>query len=159
MLCTVSARGLTSQPWQDDQEIDAYKTANSALSLQDISFGPTETTLLCDTSTGQPSPIVPRSCVRKTVFDVVHGLSHPSIRETQKLIRDRHVWKGVRKEVAQWVKTCIACQESSTLGPHPRFLRCHNIDLITFTLTLLADFHHHRAAPMHLLTMHPTEGN
>ena len=31
---------------------------------------------------------------------------------TQKLIRDRHVWKGVRKEVAQLVKTCIACQES-----------------------------------------------
>ena len=34
---------------QDDQERDAYKTADSALSLQDISFGPTDTTLLCDT--------------------------------------------------------------------------------------------------------------
>ena len=58
---------------QDDQERDAYKTADSALSLQDISFGPTDTTLLYDTSTGQPSPIVPRSCFLKTVFDVVHG--------------------------------------------------------------------------------------
>ena len=97
---------------QDDQEIDAYKTADSALSLQGISFGPTDTTLLCDTSTGQPRPIVPRSCFRKTVLDVVHGLSHPSIRATRKLNTDRYVWKGVRKEVAQWVKTCIACQES-----------------------------------------------
>ena len=89
MLCTVSARGSAiAAAQQDDQKIDAYKTADSALSLQDISFGPTDTTLLCDTSTGQPRPIVPRS-FRKTVFDVVHGISHPSIRDIQKLIMDR----------------------------------------------------------------------
>ena len=102
---------------QDDQEMDTYKTATSGLSLQDIPFGPTDTTLLCDISTGQPRPIVPRS-FRKTVFDVVHSLSHPSIRTTQKLITDRYVWKGVRKEVAQWVKTCIACQESKVQQQH-----------------------------------------
>ena len=124
---------------QDDQEMDTYKTATSGWSLQDIPFGPTDMTLLCDISTGQPRPIVPRS-FRKTVFDVVHSLSHPSIRTTQKLIMDRYVWKGVRKEVAQWVKTCIACQESKVQQhtrappqvfevPHRRFDHIH-IDLV-----------------------------
>lgn len=123
----------------DDQETDTYKSADSGLSLKDIPFGPTDTTLLCDISTGQPRPIVPKS-FRKIVFDIIHGLSHPSIRTTQKLVTDRYVWKGVRKQVGQWVKTCMACQESKvqqhTRAPpqevphvHHRFDHIH-IDLV-----------------------------
>ena len=50
--------------------------------------------------------------MRRLVFDNLHGLSHPSIRATQKLISTRFVWKGMRKNIAAWAKTCIACQKS-----------------------------------------------
>lgn len=73
---------------QNDPEMAAYRTAITGLVLQDVQFGPSGNTLLCDTSTGHPRPVVQAS-FRKTVFDVMHGLSHPSIRTTQKLLADR----------------------------------------------------------------------
>ena len=79
---------------EDKEEMARYRKDDSGLALQDIQFGPTNTTLLCDISTGQPRPIVPAN-FRKQVFDVIHGLSHPSIRATQKLITDKFVWNGI----------------------------------------------------------------
>ena len=66
----------------NDQEMDTYTTSDSGLSFQDVEFGPADTTLPCDVSTGQPKPVVPRS-FRKTAFGVIHGFSHPSIGTTQ----------------------------------------------------------------------------
>jgi len=60
---------------QADQEIIAYTTNDSGLSLQDIPFGPKDTILFNDISTDQHRPMVPSS-FRQTVFDVVHTLSH-----------------------------------------------------------------------------------
>ncbi len=124
---------------RNDQEMAAYRTAISGLTLQDIQFGPTNDTLLCDISTGHPRPIVPAS-FRKTVFDTIHGLSHPSIRTTQKLLADRYVWHGIRKQVGSWAKTCQACQTAKIQRhvksplqtfkvPHRRFDHI-NIDLV-----------------------------
>ena len=124
---------------EDKEEMARYRKDDSGLALQDIQFGPTNTTLLCDISTGQPRPIVPAN-FRKQVFDVIHGLSHPSIRATQKLITDKFVWNGIRKQVANWVKTCIACQEAKVHRhtkappqtfnmPHRRFDHIH-LDIV-----------------------------
>lgn len=70
-----------------------------------------ETTLLCDTSTGSPRPIVPDGW-RKKVFDAVHGLSHPSIRTTRKLLNNKFVWHGMNKQVAEWARQCVPCQKA-----------------------------------------------
>ena len=99
----------TSQ--RDDPGIQAYRTAITGLQLEDVPFGPHGMTLLCDTSTGQPRPIVPASWRRK-VFDVVHGLSHPSMRVTRQLLAKKFVWHGLHKQVGLWGKTCIPCQTS-----------------------------------------------
>ena len=60
---------------QDDVQVQAYRTAISKLVLADLPIPGTNTTLLCDTSTGAPRPIVPRSW-RRTVFNTIHGLAH-----------------------------------------------------------------------------------
>ena len=62
-------------------------------------------------SAGYARPIVPADWRRK-VFDLVHGLSHPSIRTTRKLISSKFVWKGLQKQVGMWARQCIACQSS-----------------------------------------------
>ena len=124
---------------QNDQEMAAYRTAISGLTLQDVQFGPTDATLLCDVSTCQPRPIVP-TAFRRTIFDAIHGLSYPSIRTTQKLLTDRYVWHGIWKQVGSWAKTCKPCQEAKIQRhtkaplqtfdvPHRRFDHI-NIDLV-----------------------------
>ena len=96
---------------RNDPEMAAYRTAISGLTLQDSQFDPHGNTLLCDTSTGHPRPVVPAS-FHRTVFDTIHGLSHPSIRTTQKLLTDRYVWHSIRKQVGTWAKNYQACQEA-----------------------------------------------
>ena len=119
--------------------VPPYHTATSGLVLQDDQFGPTHTMLLCDISTGQPRPVVPAT-FRRTVLDVLHGLSHPSIRATQKLLTDRYVWHVIRKQVGGWAWTCKSCQEAKIQRhirtrvqtfyvPHRRFDHI-NIDIV-----------------------------
>ncbi len=44
--------------------------------------------LLCDTSTGEPRPIVPPA-YRRTVFKALHGLAHPDVKASVTLIASR----------------------------------------------------------------------
>ena len=96
---------------QLDPEIQSYRTASTNFKLRDIPVGERGATLLCDTSTGRARPIVPESW-RKQVFDLSHGLSHPSIRATRKLVSTKFVWKGLQKQIGCWAKQCLACQTS-----------------------------------------------
>ena len=96
---------------REDEEMLAYRTAISGLVLEDVRFGPANTTLLCDVSTGQPRPIIP-SAWRRRLFEMVHGLAHPSIRATKTLMAAKFMWHGLRKQVGDWARACIPCQTS-----------------------------------------------
>ena len=74
------------------------------------------------------------------MFDVLHGLSHLSVRVTRRLVADKFVWHGLRKQVGLWAKACIACQTSKVQQhirapletfqvPHRRFDHIH-VDLV-----------------------------
>ncbi|XP_064096386.1 uncharacterized protein LOC135208180 [Macrobrachium nipponense] len=73
-----------------DPKVPAYQTAITALRWEDSPFGPSKTTLLCDTSTCRPRPLIPAS-QRKQVFDVIHGLSHPLPCMASTLMTERHL--------------------------------------------------------------------
>ena len=98
-----------------------------------------DTTILCDTSTGVARPLVPRE-FRRVVFESLHNLSHPSIRATQRLLTARFVWPNIKADSRKWTRTCIQCQKSkvqrhtitplSTFPtPDQRFDRIH-IDIV-----------------------------
>ena len=74
--------------------------------------------LYCDTSTGVQRPLVPLQW-RHTVFDSLHGLSHPGIRATQKLITSRFVWPGVKSDIRRWTRSCLQCQRAK-INRHTR---------------------------------------
>ena len=42
----------------------------------------------------------------------MHGLSHPSTRATRKVITQKFVWVGIKKEISDWCRQCIPCQKS-----------------------------------------------
>ena len=85
---------------EKDEEMQAYCTVISVLVLEDIRFGPVNTTLLSDVCTGQLRPIVPASWPCR-IFEVVHGLSHSSIRATKILMAARFMWHVLRKQVGK----------------------------------------------------------
>ncbi|GFV29745.1 retrovirus-related Pol polyprotein from transposon opus [Trichonephila clavipes] len=74
------------------------------------------------------------------MFQLIHGLAHPGIKSTVKLMTEKYVWLDIKKQVREWAKACIRCQKckvsrhtKSKLGefeqPDERFSVVH-IDLI-----------------------------
>ena len=46
------------------------------------------------------------------VFSLLHSLSHPGIRASQKLLTDRYVWPNINTDVCRWTRSCLQCQKS-----------------------------------------------
>lgn len=122
-----------------DQDVQAYRTAVSGLRLEDVTFQDCGASLLCDVSTGQPRPMVPRDW-RRRVFEAVHSLSHPGVKASVKLVGAKFVWPGLRKDVKGWASSCVACQRAKVhrhtkaplepfLIPERRFDHVH-VDLV-----------------------------
>lgn len=82
-----------------DPQIRALQSSpSSTLVVEETPLANSSTPLYCDTSTGTQRPLVPQAW-RRTVFDSLHGLSHPGIRATQKLINAQFVWPGINANV------------------------------------------------------------
>ena len=110
-----------------------------------------DATLLCDTSTGTPRPLVPPQ-FRRQVFDALHSLSHPDVCATQRLVTSRYVWPGINKDVRDWTRICLQCQRAkvhhtSTLQPPSASFPLRTQDLLMCTLILLACFHPAKVLP------------
>ncbi len=91
-----------------------------------------ESTILCDTSTGVARPLVPKQ-FHRAIFESLHSLSHL-------LLTARYVWQGITADSRKWIRSCLQCQKSkvqhhtvtplSTFAtPGTRFDRIH-IDLV-----------------------------
>ena len=72
-------------------DVQAYKTAFTCLEITNKRLNEQGPELMCDVSTGRPPQIVPPD-FRRTVFDVVHNLSHRGVKATVKMVSDKFVW-------------------------------------------------------------------
>ena len=90
------------------------EVADSSLVLDWVSLGDSEVKLFCDISQGKARPVVPDSW-RRSIFDLLHGLSHPSVRNTKKIISAKFVCPHIKKQIGTWAKTCIPCQTAKSL--------------------------------------------
>ena len=54
-------------------------------------------------------PLVPE-VDRPSVFQAIHGVAHPGILATKRMISARFVWKGVRRDAAAMCRDCQQCQ-------------------------------------------------
>ena len=64
-----------------------------------------------DTATDIPRPFVPSAC-RRSLFDALHGLSHPGIKATQHLIKSRFIWPKINADIRNWTSNCVPCQRA-----------------------------------------------
>lgn len=122
-----------------DEELAEYLADNTSLRLEKLQLPGSCISLYCDTSTPTARPFVTKA-FRKQIFRSMHSLSHPGANASAKLIAERFVWPGVRKDCRDWARSCLACQRakvsrhvSAPLGtfslPRARFKQVH-IDLI-----------------------------
>ena len=94
-----------------DKVLQKYVDKTSNLKLIQVALDNSTSTLLCDVSTGDQRPLIPQNWKRQ-IFDTMHGLSHPSIRVTRRIITQKFVWVGIKKEINDWCRQCIQCQRS-----------------------------------------------
>ncbi|KAG6458433.1 hypothetical protein O3G_MSEX010849 [Manduca sexta] len=122
-----------------DLELAQLLGGESSLRLKRLSIPNSRLELYCDVSTPTPRPFITKP-LRKQLFDSLHSLSHPGANATAKLVAERFVWPGVRKDCREWSRQCLACQRakvhrhvSTPLGtfdlPRARFAFIH-IDII-----------------------------
>ena len=88
----------------DDKEVEEHKPFLKQYPMHDA-------ILWCDTNTQTPRPFRPVS-VRKQVFNQLHGLSHPGVKGTTRLIKERFMWPKMDKSIKQWCQECQSCQQS-----------------------------------------------
>ena len=96
-----------------DPDIRLLQEGDTGLNIQEIEFSP-GVNLLCDTSQAMVRPLVPSSWKRK-LFDIIHNLSHPSIRNTKRLMSRKFVWKGLKSQVGKWAKERESCQAAKVI--------------------------------------------
>lgn len=122
-----------------DMELTRLLEGESSLRLKRLRVPNSRTELYCDVSTPTPRPFVTKD-LRRQLFDSLHNLSHPGANATAKLVAERFVWPGMRRDCRQWSRQCQACQRakvhrhvSSPLGtfdlPRARFAFIH-VDII-----------------------------
>lgn len=163
----ISSMGLPALPPIDflaiaskqksDEEL-ANLQKSSSLHFKEVPLLSSPGTIICDMSTGTPRPYIPAE-FRRLIFDTLHTLAHPGIRASQRLVTERFVWPGINRDVRNWAKTCLKCQQAkihrhntSPLGkfahPDSRFTHVH-IDLVgplppsrgfTYLLTVIDRF-------------------
>lgn len=95
--------------------------------------------IYCDVKNNVLRPYVPLP-LRKKIFQLMHGLSHPGIKSTVRMIKAKYVWPSIDKDIRLWTRSCIGCQKSKVtrhckpeIGkfelPEGRFSHIH-IDLV-----------------------------
>lgn len=95
---------------ETDAELRDLLQSGCSLDLKKIALGESGIQVYCDV-TASPRPFV-TSSFRRQVFDTLHNLSHPGVKATVRLVTERFVWPGVRKDCRQWAKECQSCQRS-----------------------------------------------
>ncbi|KAJ8710566.1 hypothetical protein PYW08_009081 [Mythimna loreyi] len=98
---------------QTDTELQTLLRDGSSLKLKKVQLPGANIEIYCDV-TGTPRPYITRS-FRKQVFTSLHNLSHPGRKASVRLVTERFVWPGVRKDCRQMAKECVACQKSKVI--------------------------------------------
>lgn len=115
---------LLARAQETDTELQELLQNGSTLKLEKVRLPDSNHLVFCDVSTSISRPFVTLEHRRQT-FNMLHNLSHPGVKATVRLVTERFVWPGVRKDCRQWAKECEQCQRAKvirhTSAPLQRF--------------------------------------
>lgn len=111
MPVVVTTLELAEEQKKDTGLQNELQTQNSSLKLQRFYIPEHNVMLVCDCSTDVVRPYVPTT-LRRKIFDMVHGNSHPSGKATRQQIAKKFVWRNMNTDITKWAKECLACQRA-----------------------------------------------
>lgn len=107
-----------------DPELQALLESGSSLRLEKVRIPDTDIEVYCDVNITPPRPFITPK-FRRQAFDSLHNLSHPGNTATVRLVAQRFVWPGMRKQCREWSRKCLKCQGSKvtrhTFAPLSQF--------------------------------------
>lgn len=112
-VCTITPPSVDfnamASAQRDDEELSKLRDS-STFQFSDVPLPTSEGTIVCDLSTGTARPYVPPQ-FRRAIFDSLHSLSHPGLKATQRLITQRYIWTSMNKDIRNWCRSCLKCQQ------------------------------------------------
>ena len=109
---------------QYDDSIQSLLTDSNFLELSYQPISGSDFELLGDIFWGHFRPII-STPFRKDIFDHFHSLAHPGQKASFRLISCRFFWPGMQKDIQNFCKTCLSCQQSKiqrhTISPTGNF--------------------------------------
>ncbi len=113
VMALVPATPLPAVKWADmaarQLACPLVRQMRSSLTLQVQELNVQGARLLCDVSRGITRPLVPATD-RQAVFHTIHGVVHPVIRASRRLLSAHFVWHGMAKDIKAWCQDCQTCQ-------------------------------------------------
>jgi hypothetical protein len=111
--------------------------ASPSLRIVDRPVGGTK--LLGDVSTGSFRPLLP-AAFRSAAIRALHGIHHPGVRATTRLVKASFCWPRMGKDVTAFAQSCLGCQRGKIhrhvalqpefiAVPHRQFSHIH-MDLV-----------------------------
>lgn len=119
-----------SEAQKNDTELKDLMQSNS-LQFKKIYIPTCNMPIYCEVSREQVRPYLPEQ-FRVSAFKAVHEISHPSIRITRNMMRDRYFWREMNKDVTKWTKSCLNCQKSKvqrhTITPIGKYVHSNRFE-------------------------------
>lgn len=101
---------LTLSQDTDPELQELLQKGVTALKLEKVKVPDSKVAIYCDVSK-HPRPYLTVD-FRKPTFEALHRLSHPGVKATVRLVTERFVWPGVKKDTRNWARECADCQKS-----------------------------------------------
>lgn len=123
---------LQREQESDDELKELLKNRNHNSVLKRITMPGTDVSVWCDFSmtNARGRPFIPKP-IRPKIILAIHNIAHTDIKATHEAIRHRFIRpKFTHKEIAQYVRTCVPCQQSKvnrhTKSPYDKYLPPNN---------------------------------
>jgi hypothetical protein len=115
---------------ENDEQLKEMMQSNT-IKLKQIFIPHCDIPIYCEISKDTARPYLPPQ-FRISAYKAIHEISHPSIRATRNMIRDRYFWKSMNKDVAKWTRSCLSCQKSKvqrhTISPYSNFVHSNRFE-------------------------------
>ena len=94
---------------RNDPDFIEDRTAITGLTLEERDVG--GVILLRDISRATFRLWIPAT-LRCRIFDLHHGLAHPGVKASVRLMIQRFVWHGIKGDISKWARQCLECQRA-----------------------------------------------
>ena len=135
---------------EHDTELTGYKHRLKQFPL------PSGKNIWCDETLCHPRPFLPLDS-RKGIFDHLHGLSHPGILGSLRIVTARYFWPNMNRDIRNWARQCLDCQRAKVVRHHKSQVQ-HNIYPFTDRFqTVHMDIVGPLEPSKHLVSHYPTQ--